>query len=807
MKAIAVMLLGFLVGPSMAAADHHTHTNRLIDSRDPYLLLHAHNPVDWYPWGPEAFAKARQEDKPIFLSVGYSTCYWCHVAERTLYSDPAIAELMNQWFVNVKVDREQLPDVDQVYMLARNLLTGPGGWPNNLFLTPDLKPFFAGSYFPPTPDPERRRPDFPTLLSVMHEAWTNRRAEVRAVAEEVHQAMRRVIKELAGGGEAPLRPAQWLARAREALLQQFDPIHGGLLSTGQGTKFPMAPVLGLLMADHGINRTPEVLEKLTMTLDAMAHGGIHDHLAGGFHRYSTERTWSVPHFEKMLYDNAQHLRIYAEAYRATGDPLYRRVAISVGDYLSRDMTAPRGGFYTAQDSQVDGEEGVSYLWTRREIDSILGAEGGRRLFAVYTLAPMLNPLAPPGAGLPSPKRSSGFAQAGDAPEAAKPGVLRIRPEVAEAARGKGGAWLVDRLSRLAPQRRKLLEARDRRPQPARDDKIVVALNGLAIQAFATGGRILRLPGYGALARRAAERIWALAYDPETGELKHEIFRGRAQTDGYLADYALFGLGLMALYDTTNEDVWRQRAASLADALMRRFAREDGGLSTTTGETDLLIAPQDLGDDIHPSGTSAALDLLLRLAAAGGPPRFAAAASRALPRLSGRIERRPEAWPAAIVAVNRRGPTGAEAPAPAAAVAEPPGPAGGFHIPDSADHVRATATARDGGDHDEIAVSLDIDAGYHINANPASLDYLIATRLVFDRLTPSRVRYPKASRFKPAFAAEALDVYEGTVELRATFPKGVLEKGQLVRAAVTVQACDDRTCLPPADLPVVVDGPN
>ncbi len=284
-----------LAGPLLLAALHTAaagpgepaHANRLIDSRSPYLLLHADNPVDWFPWGAEAFAKARLENKPIFLSVGYSTCYWCHVAEKTLYSDPEIAALMNQWFVNVKVDREQLPDVDQVYMLARQLLTGQDGWPNNVFLTPDLKPFFAGSYFPPKDDGSGR-PAFPSVLAAVQRAWTDETDRMRRMADQVHAAMRDSQASLVG--EAPVAPEQWLARARQILLQRFDPIHGGLRAGRNDTKFPLTPMLELLLADYRINRHPEALENLTTTLDAMARGGIRDHLAGGFHRYSTERT-------------------------------------------------------------------------------------------------------------------------------------------------------------------------------------------------------------------------------------------------------------------------------------------------------------------------------------------------------------------------------------------------------------------------------------------------------------------------------------------------------------------------------------
>ncbi len=305
--------------PTLAdAAVPYKYTNKLIDSNDPYLLLHAHNPVDWYPWGPEAFAKARKENKPIFISIGYSTCYWCHVAERTIYSNPDIAKLMNQWFINVKVDSEQRPDLDRIYMLARQIMTGQGGWPNNLFLTPDLKPFYAGSYFPPKDDP-RAGPGFPTILASINQGWTSDRAQVLSVAENVMTAMRRVQSAMTTNVSAPIDPGAWMAKARDSLLPHFDPQYGGLGDRSR-TKFPNTPRLALLLSDYQINRTPGSLSAVLGTLDAIAFGGIHDHLAGGFHRYSTEATWSVPHFEKMLYDNAQLLRLYTAAFQITGKP-------------------------------------------------------------------------------------------------------------------------------------------------------------------------------------------------------------------------------------------------------------------------------------------------------------------------------------------------------------------------------------------------------------------------------------------------------------------------------------------------------
>jgi uncharacterized protein YyaL (SSP411 family) len=769
----------------------HAYTNRLIHSNDPYLLLHAHNPVDWYPWGPEALARAKRENKPIFLSIGYSTCYWCHVAERTIYSNPEIAKLMNQWFINIKVDREQRPDLDEIYMLVTNIMTGQGGWPNNVFLTPDLKPIFAGSYFPPGDD-ALGRPGFPTVLRTIHEAWTAHRQDVIASADRVFKVMQQARQEKPDTADIPLVPAAWLKQAREAWSRRFDSEYGGFPSGDREMKFPQEPVLAMFLADYRISHNPEDLEVLTHTLNAMAFGGIYDHLGGGFHRYSTEKTWSIPHFEKMLYDNAQLLTIYAEAYQLTQDPLYRYTAENVREYLTRQMTAPEGGFFTAEDAEVRGEEGASYLWTRKEITSTLGAEAAQRFFKVYALTTM-------------PAQSAETAL-----NDTERGVLRVDVSMMKRGR-KVDSATIKRLSDLAPLRQKLLAARDRRPQPLRDEKIIVALNGLAIEAFVRSGKVFQRPEDIALARRVAERIWTLAYDPKSGRLKHEIFRGRAQIDGYLDDYALLGRAMLSLHVATGETVWRNRAAFLADTILKKFQRRDGSLATAVGDKGLPISPRDSGDNVYPSGTSAAIDLFQRLAEASGKALYATAAERALRRLSRRVQQDPEAWPVLVAAVNvhpaRQAMNSAERMVESGSAANAPASSRDaskkLSSLSTASHVHITAEIRDAGDQDRIVLTLHVDKGYHINANPASLDYLIPTSVVFEELTPAKIIYPRPVRIRPEFAREGLNVYEGEVSIVAVVQREALNKRKTLRATVTAQACTDQVCLPPAKLPVVV----
>jgi len=746
----------------------HRYTNRLVNSADPYLLLHAHNPVDWYPWGPDALARAKNENKPIFLSVGYSTCYWCHVAEKKLYSHPEIAALMNPWFINIKVDREQLPDVDRIYMLATELMTGHGGWPNNVFLTPDLKPFYAGSYFGPT-DGDHGRPGFPTLLRKLHELWISDEPRVRAAAERTFEAIQKIQTQMAGGRAATVRPREWLVSARAELGRAFDATNGGFPGGGQ-TKFPRAPTLELLLADYQVTGVADSLRMLDKTLAVMAYGGVYDQLASGFHRYSTDPTWSIPHFEKMLYDNAQLLTTYVQAYEITRNALYRRVATDLSDYLAREMLAPEGGFYSAQDAEARGEEGASYVWTRGAIATVLGADAAKRFFQGYDLTPMARA---PNASLD------------------QPGVLRVRTDLTE----KSGDEVVSVLTAVAPLRAKLLAARNRRPQPLRDDKIVVGINGLAIDAFVRSSQVLRRDRDLDAAKRTAERLWRLAYDPKASRLKHEILRGRAQTDAYLDDYALLGRSFLSLYEATKDRVWRERGGVLADAMVRHFLHEDGRLSTSRNEKDLLIAPQDHGDDVYGSGTSAAIDLLLRVGLVTGRARYTSLADRILLYVARGVNDHPDSWGTLVAAVNLHEPRNAPA------LARRGSSGGRVDALGSAAHVRATAAIAKNGDHDEIVTTIRVDDGWHVNANPASFDYLIPTRISFDGLSMAQVIYLKPVRITPRFAPEGLDVYAGATKLVAVFPEGVLTRLDQIRGTLTVQACSDEVCLPAADITI------
>jgi uncharacterized protein len=726
------------------------HTNRLINSASPYLLEHAHNPVDWYPWGEEAIAKAKKENKPIFLSIGYSTCYWCHVAERTIYSNPAIAALMNQWFISIKVDREERPDLDATFMRARQLLTGSGGWPNNLFLTPDLNPFFAGSYFPPEDQGDTN--GFPTILELIHEDWEKNPAKIRGIADQVQASLSRVHDT----GSKPasvlkIMPTDWLAKARDQFLGQRDKVYGGF-DGGGGTKFPQAPVLNLLLTDYRLNGTAESLQAVAEMLNAMAIGGIHDHLGGGMHRYSTERTWSVPHFEKMLYDNAQLIGLYADYYAITRQPLARDMAVDLAGYLAGRMTALHGGFYTAEDADIEGKEGETYLWTRTEITDVLGPTEADRFFGLYELTPL-------------PNEQNG------------PGVVRIRRDQIASEES-----LHDRVAELAPLRTKLLEVRDRRLQPARDDKIVVALNGLAIAGLARAGKILSEPQWIASAGRAGEFLWQNAFDETTGRLRHHLFEGEAIGEGFLDDYAGLGLAYLTLGEATGEPVWVSRAQVLASAIRTRFIKPDGLVVTSVTDANLVTPAIDLEDHDTPSGTSAAYALLAQLGKTDA--RYAEAATRLLARMSDKIQSAPATWASLTAYAALYGQSGEAKPEAAL---------------DSASHVKATAQGASLADHDEILVTLTIDPGYHLNANPASADYLMPTVVTVPIAPDAKVTYPAGQVFKPKFSPEGISVYEGSVAIRAELPRGRLASAVNTPLLIKVQACTAQICLPPATL--------
>jgi len=561
--------------PSTVAA---RGTNRLIHSTSPYLLQHAHNPVDWHPWGEEALARARAEDKPILLSIGYSACHWCHVMERESFEDEGIAGLMNEHFVPVKVDREERPDLDDIYMAATLAMNqGQGGWPMTVFLTPDQEPFFAGTYFPPTD--RYGRPGFRTLLERIADLWKRDRPGLRAQAAEVTQFLRENTRSAPGlsVGEEEIR------KAVAQLARDFDERWGGF---GRAPKFPPSPALSLLLRAHRRFGDNEGLRMATRTLEMMARGGMHDQIGGGFHRYSVDERWLVPHFEKMLYDNAQLARVYLEAHQASGDPFFRAVAEDVLDYVLREMTSPEGGFYSATDADSEGEEGKFFVWTPAEVRDALGDAEAARLFgAAYDVTEAGNFEGHNIPNLPRPLDDV----------AAELGIAR---PVLDAS--------------LSASRARLYEARARRVPPALDDKVLTAWNGLMIGAFADGFRVSGDPRYLDAATRAAGFLHARLVDAD-GRLLRTFRAGKAHLAAYLEDYAYLAAGLLDLYEAGGDTAHLREAERLAGQILTDFAAEDGGFySTARGHETLIVRHREGHDGATPAANAVAAHTLARL---------------------------------------------------------------------------------------------------------------------------------------------------------------------------------------------------
>lgn len=555
----------------------NTHTNRLAQETSPYLLQHAHNPVDWYPWGPEALEKARRENKPILLSVGYSACHWCHVMERESFENEQTARLMNENYVCIKVDREERPDLDDIYMQATIALSGHGGWPMNVFLTPDLKPFFAGTYFPP--EDTQGRPGFPNLLGQLAEVWKNNRDELLEQAEKIAQRMRRQAE---GQGKVLGLEPELLDQAVSELAQRFDRQNGGF---GRAPKFPAPANVQLLLRYHSRSQDPRVLEMVTGTLDGMARGGIYDHLGGGFARYAVDENWLVPHFEKMLYDNAQLATVYLEGFQATQTPLYRQVAVETLDYILREMTSPEGGFYSATDADSEGEEGKFFVWTPAEVNEVLGESKGAHFCAFYDVTPEGNFEGKNVLHAPKPLNQVAASLGMDAGDLEK---------------------------ELAESRAQLFEARSKRVKPGLDDKIVTAWNGLMITALAQGYRILGDSRYLEAANKAAAFLQAKLTTAD-GRLLRTYRNGKAHLNAYLEDYACLGEALLTLYEAGGNWQHFQWAQQLAELALRHFSAEDGGFYDTSDDHEELLVRNRTGNDgAIPSGQGVMALLLIRL---------------------------------------------------------------------------------------------------------------------------------------------------------------------------------------------------
>ncbi len=593
--------------------------NRLAREKSPYLLQHRYNPVDWYPWGEEAFARARAEDKPIFLSIGYSTCHWCHVMERESFEDPEVARFLNEHFVSIKVDREERPDVDQIYMTFVQATTGSGGWPLSVFLTPDLKPFFGGTYFPPRGG--RGRPGFLDLLHYLQRLWKYRRAEVLESAADVH-------RQLAGFVHRRLSPEdlpgpETLARAAEQLKADYDPRHGGF---GGAPKFPRPCHPEFLLRWARRSGDSQARDMVLHTCERMAAGGIHDQLGGGFARYAVDAEWRVPHFEKMLYDNAQLARLYLNAYLVSGEPRYARVVRDLLDYILRDMTHPEGGFYSAEDADSEGREGKFYCWTLAELKHLL-----------------------PPAELAVVTRYYGVTEAGNFVDHSDPDPLP----------GLNVLQVAD--PRLTPTEAELLEAakakmravRAQRVRPHLDDKVLTAWNGLMLGAFARAGVALGEPAYLTAAERNLAFLQNHLWDAASRRLFHRWREGERDAVQLLDDYACLLSGVLDLYEATLRPRHLDFALELAAQICARFHDpEQGGFwQAAPDANDLILRVKEDYDGAEPSGNSVAALALLRLAEITGREEFRKPADRTLRLFADRLRCLPQAMPALLAALD------------------------------------------------------------------------------------------------------------------------------------------------------------
>ncbi len=726
-------------------------TNRLARESSPYLRQHQHNPVEWHPWGEEAIELARAEDKPIFLSVGYSTCYWCHVMARESFSDAKVAELMNREFVNIKMDREERPELDEIYMTATQAMTGHGGWPNSVFLTHQLEPFFAGTYFPP--EDRHGQPSFTSVLLSLAEAWKERRTEVEEQGRNAGGAIRRYLDRRSP--PALERPGRGIARrAFHALERRFDPRSGGF---GGAPKFPTPS--NLLLLEAMLDSEPHAEEMLTSTLEHMARGGLFDQLGGGFHRYATDAEWKIPHFEKMMYDNGLLLELYSRQWARGGSEEMAEVVRKTAGFLDREMSAPDGSFWSAMDAETDGQEGAFYVWTAEELNQVLGEEDAR------FLAPLL-----------------GF---DGAPFFEGRHYVLHRPRSLVSQAEVRRMSLEELTAQVEPLERRLFERRAERPRLSIDDKILADWNGMAIAGLAVAGRLLPSDAMTARAVRAADAVLAAGRD-DTGVLLHSWREGEGRVRAFLSDYAFLIRGLLELYAATGDQSWVDRAVGLDLEQRERLADPLGGFFNSEPGDDLLVRSKEILDGAVPAANAVAVLNMHRLGEITGEAEYFDRADLAVRSFAAIIENQPEAACTMVIAalalMGEDYGSGAEEAESASR-----------SLQQRATEAVEVSLLQDSPGADgwrSIKIQLEIEEGMHLQANPASAEYLVPTRVVATGLELRQLEYPPGEAFAAEFSDEQILVYSGTVSIRAqAHGHGTLE--------VTYQVCGPRGCLPPA----------
>jgi len=759
--------------------------NRLAKESSPYLLQHAHNPVDWYPWGAEAFAKAKKEKKVVFLSIGYSSCHWCHVMERESFEDKDVAKILNDNFVCIKVDREERPDIDEIYMTALQVLDARGGWPLSMFLTDDGKPIVGGTYWPKD---DRKVDDtlvrgFKSILNYMAELNRDKNKEIRAQADEVAEKTEEVLTR---GGKliAIVELNRALAKGpTDEMRERLDPVHGGIGSPPKfgGTKFPMPPTLAALLRAARRDKDKPLSDLVTLTLTKMAEGGIYDQLGGGFHRYSTERTWTVPHFEKMLYDNAQLVELYSEAFQSDPKPLYQRVVDESITFLLREMTSPDGGFYSALDADSDGHEGTFYVWTGEEIEKALGDKADAMILrAAYSVS-------------------------GPATFEDKAYVLKTTRPFADIA--KDQKLTEEQLkAKLEVLKKKLLAAREKRNRPFLDTKILTSWNGQMIAGLAKAGEAFKKPEYIQAATRGAEFVLKnlktkegrlLRTYSKTGEGKFE-----AKLNAYLDDYANLIHGLLTLHDATNDARWLTEAKTLAETAIKLHGDGDkGGYFFTSSDHEKLFArPKDYHDGVQPSGNSVMARNLVRLWKKSGDENYRKLAEKSIKTFAAALKTQPTSTTNMGEALHLYLDFGGKKAEPEPKN-EPPA-----KVKNSSDVVAATGTL---GEPDKdgkraLTVTLKLQKPWHIYANPVEYDDLELAKTTVDvfadgKKLASKIEYPKGIAEKDK-KGEEYRVYEGEVVIKGTV---TVKDAKELEIRIKVQACEKDRCLLPATIAIPV----
>ena len=724
--------------------------NRLINETSPYLLQHAHNPVDWHAWGPEAFELARKLNKPIFLSVGYSTCYWCHVMERQCFENEAIAKEMNNRFINIKVDREERPDVDQLYMTAVQVMTHQGGWPMSVFLTPDLEPFYAGTYFPPTD--MYGRPGFPRLLGMLESAYNDRPTDVAQTTTQLKHILQSLAQPRGFKNTATIA-RDMIDEIIDRSTSDYESIHGGF---GSAPKFPRQTLLELLLNDQLRSPNPERMKMLLHTLDSVANGGIRDHLAGGFHRYSTDTEWLVPHFEIMLYDNAMLGWVYAEAFRQTKLQRYATVAIGIFDFTIREMTAPTGAFYTAFDAEVDAQEGLSYLWTLGEaVEVLTDTHFTQSDQALFTQTYGLND----GPNFADPHHGNGTPDKN---------ILFLPIPLEKIAVDQ--KTTVEALHlRLAPMRQALLNARYKRKQPLLDTKILTSWNALMIRSLAFAGQVLNMPSYTQAADKAADFLMA-AHRNTHGELLRTSRDGStAKYRAFLDDYAFLADGLFQLGRI-------EEAKMIVELMLKLFRSDSGAFYFTDSQATDLIVRQIVGSDSPlPSGNGIAAKVLLQLGMTDAA--LSVIKAFASPLLS-QGEGSSSLVDTMAAYIHTHGPIRIDPSQ------QPSAPANPLEIA-----ARVVSTRTTWPFPTELHLHLTISNGFHIQSSKTQKN-MIATFV--NMINAKRIEYPDPTPLYLEFANETHDVYSGNILIKISFDEPPTFPTKLV---LSYQACDDSTCLP------------